>query len=150
MSERLKHAGFWQTVLLPFAALLIVASCSQQATPTPAGLAGGVLAAFEVEGMRFHVWVTNATTIQQILDLQAGKSEATIPNGRILRGPGQASHNAPWSWHLDPEDIEMAEVTMELCDGTPAFVEESLSDFVDNIKRYCPWGARLVAVKDYR
>jgi len=89
-------------------------------------------------------------TIQQLIDLDKGTSHATIPNGRIVRGPGQDAHNEPWSWHLDPEDIELAEVTIEVCDATPSFVEENLDYFVDVVKRYCPWAAVLVDLEDFR
>jgi hypothetical protein len=68
-------------------------------------------------GQRFQVWVTNPETVQQILNLQQGKSDAAIPSGRILRAPGQGAHNVRWSWHMDPEDIQMAEFTVEVCDG---------------------------------
>ncbi len=144
----------WRVFLLIVLGLFLVAvsgACGV-ATPTPdrGELSGGILATFEVVGEEFRVWVTNPETIQQILDLQRGASEASIPNGVVLRGPGQADHNQPWSWHLDPQDIEMAEVTMELCDGTPSFVEEELDYFVDTVGRYCPWMARLLEVEDYR
>ena len=119
-------------------------------TPTPGELAGGILATFESQGQRFRVWVTNPSTIEQVLALQRGESRASIPNGRILRGPGQGDHNAPWSWHLDPQDVEMAEATIEVCDGAPQYVEDNLDEFVDTVGRYCPWGAKLVGVEDYR
>jgi hypothetical protein len=65
----------------------------------PQGPGGpGVLATFDVDGEQFRVWVTNPQTIQQILELEQGKSMANIPNGRILRGPGYQDHNTPWSW----------------------------------------------------
>lgn len=86
-------------------------------------LSGGIIATFDVVGEQFRVWVTNPETIQQIRDLEAGRSEANIPIGRILRGPGAGGHNAPWSWHLDPEDISMAEMTIEVCDARPSYVE---------------------------
>jgi inhibitor of cysteine peptidase len=115
--------------------------------PAPAGeLQGGVLATFEVAGEQFRVWVTNPQAVQQILDLAAGNSLANIPNGRIVRGPGEGDHNLPWSWHLDAEEIEMAEVTIEVCDGTPSYVEEHVDEFVETVGRYCPWSARLVSV----
>ncbi|MBM4429385.1 MAG: hypothetical protein FJ026_03430 [Chloroflexi bacterium] len=132
------------------ALLMLVVGCVPVATPTPSPLAGGILATFEITGERFQVWVTNPETIQQVLDLRAGKSQANIPNGRILRGPGQGGHNAPWSWHLDPEDVHMAEMTIELCDGAPWFVESEVDYFVDTVLRYCPWSAQLVDVQDYR
>jgi hypothetical protein len=116
----------------------------------PTGLVGGVLATFEVVDNTFSVWVTNETTIQQLFDLWAGASSANIPNGRILRGPGEAGHNEAWSWHLDPEEIEMAEATIELCDGTPSYVEETLDYWVDTVGYYCPWSAELIRLYDFR
>jgi hypothetical protein len=95
------------------------------------------------------VWTTNPTTIANLKELKAGTSEANIPNGRILRGSGIGHHNAPWHWHLDAKDIEMADVTTEVCDATPSYVEQHLAEFVDNVKRYCPWSAKLVALRVY-
>ena len=111
---------------------------------------GGILATFEVNDQEFNVWVTNPQTIQQILDLRDGKSQAGIPSGKILSGPGPADYNSPWTWHLDPQDIEMAEFTIEVCDAEPNYVEANVTEFVDVVKRYCPWTANLVSVQDYR
>ncbi len=137
-------------VLAAAATVFLGAAPSAQAQREPDSLAGGVLATFDVSGELFSVWVTNPTTIQQLIDLEKGTSPATIPNGRIVRGPGQDAHNEAWSWHLDPQDIEMAEVTIEVCDATPSFVEENLDYFVDVVKRYCPWAAVLVDLEDFR
>jgi len=113
-------------------------------------LEGGVLATFDVDGEVFRVWVTNPDTIQQLVDLRDGTSTANIPNGRIHYGPGQGNHNDPWSWHLDPEDISMADVTIELCDARPSYVEEQVQEFVEVVGRYCSWGAELVSLEDFR
>jgi len=134
---------------------LLLAGCAPaaepQATATAASaLKGGVLATFDVSGEQFKVWVTNPATIDQLLALQRGESAANIPNGRILAGPGEGDHNAPWNWHLDPEDIEMAENTIELCDGAPNYVEDNVPEFTENVLRYCPWAAELVALEDLR
>lgn len=113
-------------------------------------LAGGVLATFEAVGEEFRVWVTNPSTIDQLFALQAGQSNARIPNARLHRGQGRGNHNAPWSWHMDPQEIEMAEVTIELCDARPSFVEENLDYFVGVVGQYCPWSAELISLTDYR
>lgn len=34
----------------------------------------------------------------------------------------------PWPWHIDSEDIAMAKVTIELCDGVPSYVEAHLDE----------------------
>jgi hypothetical protein len=125
-----------------------VGLCTDIGEPLPDGLAGGVLATFDVAGERFKVWVTNESTIQQLFDLEAGYSNASIPNGLVVAGAGQGLHNLPWSWHLDAEDIEMAEITIEVCDGTPSYVQETLADWLG--ERYCPWTAELVSLEDHR
>lgn len=125
-----------------------LAGCEGSSTE-PGELAGGVLATFQVSGEEFRVWVTDPETIQQILDLRDGTSTASIPNGALHEGPGRADHNAPWAWHLDPEDIEMADATIEVCDGRPSLVDEMLEDYLD-VGRFCPWGAELLDVEDFR
>ena len=140
------------TLILTLCALAAACSPAEPApepTPNP-GLQGGVLATFVVNDDTFNVWVTNPAAIDQLFALQSGDSLANIPNGRILAGPGAGDHNAPWSWHLDPVDIEMAEMTMELCDGEPSYVEDNVAEFVDVVQRYCPWSARLTALDDRR
>lgn len=115
-----------------------------------AELKGGVVATFDVQGMKFRVLVTNPETIGQLVGLKNGTSTANIPNGKILEGPGAGLHNLPWSWHLDPQDIQMADMTIELCDGTPQYVEDHLQEWLGTVKRYCTWGAKLVDLADYR
>jgi hypothetical protein len=112
-------------------------------------LRGGALATFEVEGERFRVWTTNPQTIHDLHELLQGTSTANIPNGRILRGPGRAKHNAPYHWHLDSQDITMADAKIEVCDGLPSYVEENVDEFVERVRRYCPWAAKLVELQDF-
>jgi hypothetical protein len=144
--------AYIKVILLALTLMLTLAACApDDPVGTPHPLEGGLLATFEVHGDEFRVWVTNPATIQQILDLQAGEADANIPNGLLQTGPGQGEHNAPYDWHLHPEDIEMAEMTMEVCDATPSYVEENLDEFMQFMGgRYCPWAAQLVNVQDYR
>jgi hypothetical protein len=70
-----------------------------------------------------------------------GEEAPKIPNGKIVRsGPDV---NAGWSWHLDPDDFEWADMTMEVCDGLPDYVE----DLTLTSDRYCSWEATVVAVE---
>lgn len=112
-------------------------------------LRGGVLATFKVSDELFRLWTTEPQTMWDLQQLQRGESMANIPNGRILRGPGKALHNAPYSWHLDPKDVSMAGVTIEVCDAEPSYVEENVDEFVDNVGRYCAWDAELVELRNY-
>lgn len=115
-----------------------------------AELEGGIVAAFEVQGSLFRVFVTNQETIDSLFALQRGESSSSIPNGPLLAGPGAGLHNAPWSWHLDPEKVTMADFTIEVCDGTPEFVESDLNYWLNTVGQYCPWTAKLVEIEDYR
>jgi hypothetical protein len=137
--------------------LLACATSAPPATPAPLPtaavtnpLGGGVLATFELNDQHFKVWVTNPQAIEQLLALRDSRSQAKIPNGKILRGSGEANYNAPWNWHLDPQDIEMAEMTTEVCDAEPDYVEANIAEFVDVVGRYCPWSANLVSLQDFR
>ena len=133
------------------ALLLLLAACdSDPASEDDDALQGGLLATFNVEGETFKVWTTNAQTIQQILDLRDGKSQAAIPNGQLRAGPGPGAHNEPWSWHLAPDATAMAENTIEVCSGLPSFVEADLDEWINNVGQFCPWSATLVQVEDFR
>jgi len=120
-------------------ALLMAARSVADASPE------AIIATFDVAGETFRVRIENTTTIEQVRALERGESTATIPNGRLLAG---SDGNEPWSWHLDPFDIEMAEVTIELCDGTPSLVEADLDYWIGTVGRFCPWSAQLVSVED--
>ena len=99
-----------------------------------------VIVTFEVAGTeRFRALLTHADDISIARRLLAGEDAPGIPNGLVIR---QAGVNTGWSWSLDPDDIEFADLTIEVCDGLPSDVEDGLvtSD------RYCPWAALVVAV----
>ncbi|MBK7771617.1 MAG: hypothetical protein IPI48_14160 [bacterium] len=132
---------------LPALLLPLLAACGDNdpaTTPPP----GGVLATFAVAGEQFSVLVTHEPAIADLLALWQGGGAATIPSGKVVRGA--APENAPWTWHLDGEDFAMAEVTIELCDGTPSYVEAHLDEWIEQVGRYCPWAAQLVALEDRR
>lgn len=101
-------------------------------------------ATFRVEGETFKVRVTNPETIEQLVDVWQRVSSATIPNGVLRPGPGEGDYNEPWSWHIDPEEIEMAEVTVEVCSGRPSDVEDDLDYWLNEVGRFCPWSAELI------
>lgn len=88
----------------------------------------------------FVLRVTDPETIRLAMANMNG-SNATFPIGPLRSGDG--GFNAPWSWHLDPDEVRMTEAAIEVCDGRPSYVEDHVADFPS----YCPWGARVVAVR---
>jgi hypothetical protein len=116
------------------AAAGILASCSGGTDPNPPRADFVV----SVAGESFVLRSTNPETIRLATENLEGR------NGRFPIGPlrdGDGGFNGPWSWHLDPAETRMVEAAIELCDGTPSYVEAHKADFPS----YCPWAARIVA-----
>lgn len=116
------------------------------------GRTAGLLATFDVNGERFKLWAVKPETIRQLRQLQRGEltDPVPFPVGRVTRGAGFRQHNAPYSWHLDPITVALAEASIELCDATPGYVEDNLDEFVNVVRQFCPWGAKLVSLQPFR
>ena len=92
----------------------------------------------DVLGERFVFRTTDAETVRLASEhLQGGNRR--FPSGPLLQGSG--GFNDPWTWRLDPDQTRMVEAAIEVCDGTPSYVESHKTEF----PQYCPWAARIVA-----
>ena len=67
-------------------------------------------------------------------------------HGALVRGSGGL--NEPWGWHFSPDDWLMAEMSMELCDSWPSYIEENLDAWIDEVGSFCPWASRIVREVD--
>ena len=125
--------------------MLVAAACSGAGDASPSAYpaaAGPVVVTFEVAGgERFRVLLTDPADIEIANRLVAGEDAPSIPNGRVVRG--ETGVNEGFTWSLDPDDFEFADVTIEVCDGIPSDVEQGLvtSD------RYCPWSALIADIQ---
>jgi hypothetical protein len=125
--------------LLAFGAALAVVACGGPGGGSP-GADDPVVVTFEVAGdERFKALLTEPADIDNARRLLDGDDVPSIPNGRVLRETGV---NEGYGWSLDPNDIEFASVTIEVCDGLPSDVEAGTISG----DRYCPWSAVVVAV----
>lgn len=101
------------------------------------------VATFRVAGEQtYRIELATPELIAHAKELMAGTTEeGRIPLGMIVRD--DPSVNAPWSWHIDPSTLEFADVTTEVCDGLPEYVEDGTltSDY------YCPWIADVIAIE---
>jgi hypothetical protein len=102
----------------------------------------GRLFGVRVGAEEFRMRVTDPETIRLAMENLAGGNNKH-PNGPIAMGDG--GFNAPWSWHFVPESVQMVDLSIELCDGSPSHVESHRGDFLAS--GYCPWSARIVAVE---
>lgn len=69
-----------------------------------------------------------------------------FPVGELRRGDGgfNTCGQYHWQWHIDPASVQFVEMAIELCDGRPSFIQERLDYWIDTVRTYCPWSARLV------
>jgi hypothetical protein len=125
------------TLVLTVVLLTVVAGCGRG---TPVAPSSGALVTFRVTNEVFRVLLTDADAMAAARAAQNG-GPANIPNGRIVAG---TQVNTGWSWHL--EDVEFAEVSIELCDGRPSDVERQGVGYGGG--RYCPWGATVVRIDE--
>ena len=139
--------------LLPLA--LLLTACSTAAptpspttapTPTPTAtpspsLSGSLVVTVQVIAEQYRILLTDPADIAIAQRLLAGDDTAPrIPNGLIVRD--ETSVNEGWSWSIDPDSLEFADMTTEVCDGLPSYVEDgSLTGAY-----FCPWGAEVIAI----
>jgi len=122
---------------LLFAGVLVTAVLVSSAGPER-----NPVATFDVVGETYKIELATPELVAHAEALLAGEPVAAIPLGRVVRDdPGP---NAPWSWHIDPATLEFADMTIEVCDGLPSYVEEEIVTSPD----YCPWSAKVVSI-DY-
>ena len=112
-------------------------------TATPQGSPAAIVVTIRVAGTEeYRIELTDPADIEIARQLLADDEVlATIPNGAIVRN--DPSVNNGYSWHIDPGSFEWAEVTTEVCDGLPSYVEDgTLSG-----PRFCPWQAEVIAIQ---
>lgn len=99
------------------------------------------IAVFQVAGDEtYRIELITPELVKHAEQLLDGDEVAAIPLGKVVRTPGV---NAPWSWHIDPTTLEFADVTVEVCDGLPSYVEDRTVTSPD----YCPWSAKVVKIE---
>jgi hypothetical protein len=94
-------------------------------------------------GDKFTVYATDPEAIQLLTDNYYGLNNMFV-TGRLVIGNGGL--NSPWSWHLDSDDVTMAEFAIELCDGTPREVEHNLPYWLFQVETFCPWSSKVIEI----
>ncbi len=95
----------------------------------------------EVLGEQFYVRATDPDAVAA-LNARVQSGEVSVVLGEVKQGDG--GFNAPWSWHLDPASVEVADAAMELCDGRPSFVQKDVAKWIAEARVFCPWSAKVV------
>ena len=123
------------------AALLVVLAAVAAGGSIVQSSTGPTVVTFEVAGYADETYKIELATpelIEHVKQIMAGEDVALIPNGLVVRD--DPSVNAPWSWHIDPTSLEFADVTTEVCDGLPSYVE----DGTVTSPYFCPWLTKVI------
>jgi len=102
----------------------------------------GMYFVVDVQGERFTMLVVDEQAINDALANMNGMNNMH-PIGVIDFGDG--GFNQPWDWHYKPETVTMTDISTEVCDAEPHFVQENLDYWVNTVKYYCPWGAKIIS-----
>jgi hypothetical protein len=115
------------------------ASSTSSASPVPPT---GAIVTLRVGDEEYRVLLTEEDDILTAEELAAGDLGPLIPVGTVVR-TDDGGVNTGYGWHIDPASFEWAELTMEVCDGRPSYVEDgTLSG-----DTFCPWSAEVVSVE---
>jgi hypothetical protein len=131
-----------------FLAVLVIAAaavrCNGDGAVAPEGSAAFL---FALRGLpdQFAAVTADSSVIEKAraqLQRPVAQRELFI-SGPIARGNG--GHNLDWSWHFVPDQWDLVEVAVEVCDGTPRQVEADLDYWVDQLGYYCPYLSYVAA-----
>lgn len=90
---------------------------------------------------------SNPAVIAEVLaDMQKPIAERKMISGQIDYGDGGYNHNAGhrFLWHFVPNQWELVEMAVEVCDGCPySDLDADTAYWVGNIGYYCPWSSKV-------
>jgi hypothetical protein len=102
----------------------------------------GVVVILRVEDEEYKIRLTDPSDMEIARKFLAGEQAPNIPNGIVVRNDPDV--NIGYSWHIDPDSVEFADMTTELCDDRPSDLENG----VINFDRYCPRSVKVVAIDE--
>jgi hypothetical protein len=145
----------FRTVLLMGAALasLLVTACTDDSPGNGAQPAATFRFRMDNDaaGVKdFIATTSDAALIARVrgqLQLPEGSRNLHV-NGAIVAAA--AGDNLAWGWRFRNDDWDLAETSIELCDGNAQLVQQDLAYWLNTVGRFCPWGARVAGelVKD--
>ena len=93
---------------------------------------------FRERTVEFKVFVATQDEIDQ-MTAEAAKPDdekRLITSGIVRR---RAGYNRDWNFSMGPKSIELGEVFIEVCDGSPGYVSRHRDEWLG--QRWCPWSS---------
>jgi hypothetical protein len=130
-------------ILVLLAAIAVLSGC-QSGKNEPGTVYFRVAGATEAD--TFVIALTDPATIAEARAMASGQAPSRHVTGLVVAEA--VPYNAPWSFHLDPDSISFAEMSIEVCDAATSYVEAHLAEvggaFLPD-RRWCPWSSRVIA-----
>ena len=76
----------------------------------------------------------------------SGSEPPPVSPAVLLRANG--GFNLNWGWHF--YRVNLVEVAVEVCDGTPSMVQANLNYWLTTVRNFCPWAAYVDAESSRR
>jgi glucose/arabinose dehydrogenase len=98
-----------------------------------------------IEGEEFVVGTDDPDLIRlcrEQLELPVDERDLHV-SGAI--GDGHGGFNLGREWHHEPGSWQLAEASIELCDGLPSFVDDDLEYWIEAVGSFCPWASYIDA-----
>jgi hypothetical protein len=109
---------------------------------------GGAFVTVEVaQEFTFKVWVPAANE-QFIADAQRNLASGVAQNVSFPAMVDGTDCDTQWSWTVDATHAQFSDFSVEVCDGTPEYIEANKADWFRAPGYYCPWGSKIVAVEE--
>jgi hypothetical protein len=91
-------------------------------------------------GTTFTVYVAKQKAVQQ-MDEEARSEEKTLIVSGIVQ-LGRRGYNSDWSFYMGPRSIVLGEMFIEVCDGSPYYVQRHRKEWKG--QRWCPWSSYVM------
>ncbi len=91
---------------------------------------------------KFIVYVNTPGEVAQMrAEVAASQDDKQIVSGIVRRGK---SYNPDWNFTMGPGSIVLGDVFIEVCDGSPYYVQRHRSEWLG--QRWCPWSSYVEKV----
>jgi len=87
--------------------------------------------------IEFVVFVASQPEVEQMTAEAAAEEKSLIVSGIVRRG--RKGYNPEWRFTMGPRSIVLGEVFVEVCDGSPYYIQRHLDEWEG--ERWCPWSS---------
>eukprot|EP00931_Biecheleriopsis_adriatica_P009286 TRINITY_DN110369_c0_g1_i1.p1 TRINITY_DN110369_c0_g1~~TRINITY_DN110369_c0_g1_i1.p1 ORF type:complete len:339 (+),score=36.86 TRINITY_DN110369_c0_g1_i1:141-1157(+) len=96
-----------------------------------------------------RLWVADDEFIDQAIVLSSDISQRRMVPlfTEVVEG---TDCDVQWSWHVNPSGAFWVDLSTEVCDATPQYIEDHKEDWIRSPGAWCPWGIKFVNVTDNR